>query len=621
MKAILWTAMFLCAVSSLHADTPRLSIQEDFVLHDATPALYFAYANGDITEILEKPPRWLPANQAHVPVAPEQHVWMRLVLQNSTGHTVRAVLAHGDARADYVEFHHIQDGRISSLKSGDMLGQARQPFFAPAFTVDLSPGEQEILIRLSNPVEVSTDFTLFKSEAFAEHAGRVYLGQGIFFGALLVLLFFYGAMLFSTKSPDVSAYLLYLLSVAVHFLSRSGLLHQYGPQEYPEALNTAVTPLAALIYAAGIRFARAFLETRTLPRLDLGLRVVQYACLLPVPVALFSRTLSRLMCDWIAMGVGPGVLLLVIVFLRVLPQAKFFLIGWILPIIAALLENLGFYSSSWRSDAVLQTSILAEFAFFAALISRRINRLEHDRAAQQSRLESVAEDIEQARYVHSALLPAALPDLPGLQVHVVYRPMSEIGGDFYDWVSLPDGRLAVLLADVTGHGLSAALDASAVRVAFQSAVRQAAEAREVLALMNRALALKSIDRFVSAVCAILDPRLQELDVSLAGHPPVLILRSNAVLPAGKEAPLLGCFEDAQFQSDLVKIKPGDLAAFYTDGVYEVPQLDDMPELEPVLIACGGLPPGRMEEAVVAHFDRMRGKDPSDDITFLTLRFT
>lgn len=321
------------------------------------------------------------------------------------------------------------------------------------------------------------------------------------------------------------------------------------------------------------------------------------------------------------MILGPGLLVLSIGLLNYLPKAKLFLLGWSIPLVVSTAQNFGIDTSYFMRNSIMQAAILIEFTFFAVFVGRDIRKFEHERGLEAARLESVEADIEQARAVHARLLPPVAADFPGLDIDVLYRPMSVLGGDYYDWMKLSDGRLAVLVADVTGHGLPAALDAAVVRIAFQTAASQAVSANSILQIMNTKLISQGIDRCVSAVCAVLSPAARQLEVALAGHPQIIVSHGSSLQVAGEFAPLLGFSELSNFVVSRVDIGAGDRVILCTDGVYEHPaaeNADDFELLEKKVLEHVSLAPQEMMLKVVEYFEHLRGPNQADDITLLAI---
>jgi hypothetical protein len=616
----------LLSLGSVFAQGETILLGEKFTAAETAPFTSYLYSTSTEPETVRASNSW--ARLDH-PVLTERMagdaVWLRLKLMNSDAKAIRLILAAGEPRTDSIRFFLFRAGRrVESQHMGDMLRTAIAPrYFAPFFAFSLGAHEEaEVFVRLSNCVDIAADFTLYRAEAFSEAAGFSYLWQGIFFGALLVLTLYYSAIYLSLRLREVSSYLFYLLAVAAHFLSRTGLIYQAAGYTAPELLNLVATPLPAAIYASGIRFTRVFTQMHTLPRVDLVFRIFQYLCLVPIPVVLFSRPLSRVLCDWISIALGPGLLIGSMLLITKLPRAKYFVVGWSLPIAVATAENFGLDSSYFMRNVLLQGALLLEFVFFSAFVNRDISGIERDRAVQRARLEQVESDLDQARRIHATLLPAGQPDSENIQAEVVYRPMSKLGGDYYDWLKLPDGRVAVLLADVAGHGLPAALDAAVVRIAFQMAAETASSAGGILTSMNTRLISRGSDSYVSAICAVIDPDSKNIEVSLAGHPPLSIVSGSDVRQLGEPAPLLGLSLATAYKSSRAELKTQDILVLCTDGVYEIPEAsdtDDLALLDRVLREYSGLPIGQFAVAVVDHFTALRKSAQPDDTTLIALQ--
>src|SRR5262249_21376858 len=145
-----------------------------------------------------------------------------------------------------------------------------------------------------------------------------------------------------------------------------------------------------------------------------------------------------------------------------------------------------------------------------------------------------------ARRVQQSLLPSAAQPPSGLAVATLFEPAREVGGDIYDLIELPDGRLLVAIADVCGKGLPASL----LAVSGQQGIRQFAQADPavILAHLNRLLMEKSPDEmFVTAACLVINPRDGRTSVAVAGHPPPLRWDDarGRLVPLSARGPSLG----------------------------------------------------------------------------------
>jgi sigma-B regulation protein RsbU (phosphoserine phosphatase) len=240
--------------------------------------------------------------------------------------------------------------------------------------------------------------------------------------------------------------------------------------------------------------------------------------------------------------------------------------------------------------------------FFAAAAALAIEKaLLHRQVLEKQRLES---QLRIARQVQSGLLPATPPELPGYDVAAVNLPTWEIGGDYYDYIPLPDGRLGLVVADVSGKGVPAALIMATFRAALRTALRRDGCAVGVAEEMNRVLLeVTGAARFVTAVYGILDPASGRFAYVNCGHNPPLLLGADGrreVLDKG--GPALGLVLAAGYEVAEITLAPGDLLALYTDGVVEpadaTGQEFGRDRLEARLRAGAGLPAGDLVLAVV-----------------------
>jgi len=189
--------------------------------------------------------------------------------------------------------------------------------------------------------------------------------------------------------------------------------------------------------------------------------------------------------------------------------------------------------------------------------------------ASEQKLLAVERELEIARRIQLSILPETLPSKEGLEIAVRYVPMTQVAGDFYDFVELPDGRLGVLVADVSGHGVPAALIASMLKMAFVSHASAAADPAELLAKLNGALCGHFSSHFVTAVYAVIDASAGTMVYSGAAHPPLLVRRSDGrVDELSENGLMLGAFDFAQYANASTELGAGEQVLLYTDGLAE-----------------------------------------------------
>jgi serine phosphatase RsbU (regulator of sigma subunit) len=193
---------------------------------------------------------------------------------------------------------------------------------------------------------------------------------------------------------------------------------------------------------------------------------------------------------------------------------------------------------------------------------RRLQRLLHERERE----------FELARKIQRRLLPVTPPALPGLEIGGTSRPAQVVGGDHFDFLVLPDSRLAVSIADASGHGMASALLMAETCAYIRALALTHADVERILTLANRRLVDDiTDDHFVTLLLARLDPRTRSLVYQSAGHNPGYVLdgEGNVKAVLTSTGMPLGLLAEADFSSTAaITLAPNDLIFFYTDGVVE-----------------------------------------------------
>jgi sigma-B regulation protein RsbU (phosphoserine phosphatase) len=264
---------------------------------------------------------------------------------------------------------------------------------------------------------------------------------------------------------------------------------------------------------------------------------------------------------------------------------------------------------------------LALFANQAALALEQA-RL-HQEALEKERLER---EMELAAQIQRGILPRSLPVLEGYELYGWTRPARHVGGDYFDAVSLPDGRWGLLVADVSGKGVSAALLVSTLHSALRLLLARGAGKEEMLRAVNSHLVeFSAANKFATLLLAELDPASHRLSYVNAGHNPGLLLRRDGTTQAlGACAVPLGLLPAAIFTETSTELAPGDLLCMYSDGVTEATSRHGeelgMQRLEALLRREHGSPLSEVEAAIEAELrDFTRGLPQGDDQTVLLLR--
>jgi len=232
-----------------------------------------------------------------------------------------------------------------------------------------------------------------------------------------------------------------------------------------------------------------------------------------------------------------------------------------------------FGASHHEVDAFPRTQI----ELLKALAGHMAVAVDNAQRIQQERLQMYRLSVEQeeARSIQQNLLPSTSPSVPGFQLEAEWVPAGAMGGDWYDYIPLPDGRLAIVLADVSGKGMPAALLMSAVRGIVRSVAPLAKSPAEVLARVNRML-LDDVPtgRYVTMIYAVLDSVRRTLTFASAGHPWPLLCHGAGVRPLHTDAGLPLGLLPSEFTDHTVKLCHDFRLLFYTDGISEAVNRDE-----------------------------------------------
>lgn len=269
----------------------------------------------------------------------------------------------------------------------------------------------------------------------------------------------------------------------------------------------------------------------------------------------------------------------------------------------------------------------AEPLGFLALLFALAHAFVHRIFANERQLAAVSQELETARRIQASILPRRMPDSHGIALAARYLPMASVGGDFYDFLVPGPDRLGILVADVSGHGVPAALIASMVKVALAAQTGHAHDPAAVLEGMNRILCGNLERAFVTAAYVFLEPKAGRALHASAGHPPLLVWRRSEgrTEEARQESLPLGRFRRAAYQARELSVAPGDRLLLYTDGILEAPGPAGEPfgeeRLREALASPGGSDaPDGLAELLLARLSRWSGRNPGepldDDVTLV-----
>jgi serine phosphatase RsbU (regulator of sigma subunit) len=259
------------------------------------------------------------------------------------------------------------------------------------------------------------------------------------------------------------------------------------------------------------------------------------------------------------------------------------------------------------------------------------NRIEHARLTEAEQARQLMErDLEQAESIQRGALPSTPPCIPGLDIAGYNAASRTVGGDYYDYFPDANGRTGIMVADVSGKGMPAALMVMALQARVQPLFETLPVApgalQNAMDRLNRLTAANCpTGKFITVFAFLADGKTGRLDWSCAGHNPPIIVRANGsyeTLDGG--GPVMGVFQNIRYPQDVAQLNSGDLIAVYSDGITEAvspsDQDFDIPVLAKALVQYRHLCAQEIVEAVVTSLREWTENAPlADDITLVIAR--
>jgi hypothetical protein len=297
-------------------------------------------------------------------------------------------------------------------------------------------------------------------------------------------------------------------------------------------------------------------------------------------------------------------------------------------LIHTLLMKQGFPAAELASLAIALAAAFAAAAVFAYRSRRRfLARWRSEAVRHRDRLR-MKQELEYAREIQLSMLPLEAPEVPGLDIAALSLPATEVGGDYYDYFLLDGQRLAVVVGDVTGHGVASGLVLSGVRSGLNLLEDELGAPRLVLDRVNRMLKKISTPRMLMTLSmAVLDRRAREVVVATAAHPPALRLAAadGTITEIGRGSLPLGAMASTGYLEDRVAIAPGDVLLLYSDGLVETIDDDEQQygwgRLHEALMQAADEPSAKaVRDRILRDVWEFKGEaEQVDDVTMVVIR--
>jgi serine phosphatase RsbU (regulator of sigma subunit) len=266
--------------------------------------------------------------------------------------------------------------------------------------------------------------------------------------------------------------------------------------------------------------------------------------------------------------------------------------------------------------------LLSALAGYAAP-AMRVGQLVRQQQAEARDRERIEQELKVAQLIQQQFLPKSLPDLPSWHVAAFYRPARTVGGDFYDFIPLPDGRLMVVIGDVTDKGVPAALVMASTHALLRGAAPRLISPGPVLAQVNDLLCADiPAHMFVTCLALVLDPATGQLEFANAGHDVPYVRTGGGVAELRARGMPLGLMPGMDYEEKTFQMRPGDSVLLHSDGLAEAHSPDrEMFGFPRVAALVGESEAGEaLIDACLAALAAFTGPDheQEDDITLVTI---
>jgi hypothetical protein len=499
--------------------------------------------------------------------------WIKLTLRSKSSRPVEKLLDLDYPLMDSIALFTVdREGRFNEKKYGTLLPFSLREIMHRNFIFKLTvpPGmDTTLYMRFENTDRMEFPLTLWSVDAFQKHVYTEQFIIGLYYGILFVMLAYNLFLFFSLKARSYLYYVLYIFAMAVFQMGQNGYLYLLLSAGWdPPPVHFIPLTQAALI-AAILHFSQSYLSTKKYAKLlHTIMNVLKTAALIYLPVSLFlDNTTSILIGVVITFMIIPVIILSgITVTRRGYRPAYYFMAAWSVMFVAGflfLMRVIAVIPHNIFTNYILHIGTTIEVILLSLGLGDRYNLIREER-------EKISNELRIARNIQTSLIPREVPCVDGLSMYWEYIPMTEVGGDIFDYHVIDEKTLGVMVADVSGHGIPAALVASMVKVAFSLQRIHAEDPQKVISGMTTILKKDLAGTFITAGYACIDMKQRELTVSKCGHLPLYLYRreSREMIQLSPKGSFISSLPGSDIGRESVRIQSKDRIVMITDGIIE-----------------------------------------------------
>lgn len=617
LKSNLWLLFAFFAITSCTSKFPE------------RPIIQYSFENLTLEQVLNDEVNWSKPEELKYNFGYwKRFVWVKFELINHSNTLSQYILDIESPWVDEVVLAWKSPVKVETTvyRSTDSHTLKEIPHRNPVFSLDLLPNEtRTVYLKISNVGILSAPLRIWTHSSFFDRVERDYIANGIYFGIISALLLYNLLIFVSVREKAYLFYCLYLTTLLINYTLLGGFFKQLLiPESFLNVKPYLYTSVNASLLFVGL-FSLSFLNLKSLnPNLD---RLILGSA---VAIGVYSVFSFLIPYHWMEISfiyTFPYFILLLVSagiysYWKGVKSSLFFVSAWVTLFVGVIVDSLtkaSILPTTTFGRYGVQIGTALEVILFSLALGRRLRFLLEENLASQNQLSAIRKDLEVARRIQMRILPAEAPKSEHVSAIVSYLPLYDIGGDFYDYFDSNKNELGIVIADVTGHGVSAALDSSTVKIAFRNAKSFMHSPKELMGEMNRFLCTSLNARFVSAAYFYFDFEAKKLMFTSAGNPPLIFIRDGEVQSAECPGLLLGVRPDFSYEQKEVLLKKGDRFLIFTDGLYEnlKPNEDLYSILYPEIRSIVGLAQNDFHQKLLERLSSIR-TILKDDITFISL---
>ncbi len=449
---------------------------------------------------------------------------------------------------------------------------------------------QFLYIRVHTNSSLNVPMRLWSYPEFEKNSHVEHILLGVYYGIILVMMIYNLFLFFVIPNSGYLYYVLWIFGYGGYQIGLNGYSFQFF---WPNSIwwaNINVPFFMGFGLVFLVQFGRKFLNTRhTMPSLDPWLRILWKSGLvvmagvffLPYYLVIQSATLLVLVAVITLLATG------IIAISQGYRPARLYMVSWTMlfaGIVVFALKTFGILPNHFWTNWSQQIGSIMEVILLSLALADRINVIKKEREeAQQQAIVNLSKSMEQqklylaiqkeleiAQRIQDSNLPKEPPASAYFEMACLYRPMASVGGDFYDFHQKSEKEVGILVADVSGHGVPAALISSMIKIAFRSQLAYMGEPVRLMTELSRLLDNRKNDHFITAQYCYLCMEHKRIKLVNAGHLPLLVYRPSQdhifeLRPRGR---LIGLLPQQDFEELEFTLERGDRVIFLTDGIWE-----------------------------------------------------